>query len=157
MTDHTPISQNDTKRSLTYTTKFGDVHLREDRLISFPKGLLGPLFHDCTVFGLSTLPDADESPLLVMQCINKPMYSFLVADPASLSLELDELDKRQALKELGLSREDAQFLLIITLYEHGDSFYLTANMRAPLVIDSRKREGFQHILANPKYTTQQKI
>jgi len=157
MSENTAISQTETKRSLTYATKFGDVHLREDRLLSFPKGLLGPVFANCTVFGLSTMPDSDDSPLLVLQCVNNPTYTFLVADPSSLNLEIDEMDKRQTLKELGLKREDTQFLLIITLYEHGDSFYLTANMRAPLVIDSVSRTGYQHILSNPRYTTQQKI
>jgi flagellar assembly factor FliW len=152
----TEIAKNtDHSRTLVYDTRFGQVHLREDRLISFPDGLFG--FADCTVFGLSALPNVDESPLLLLQCVNEPDVAFMVADPNVLGLELKEEDKRQALKETKMPAEDTQFLVILTMYDHGDGYYVTANTKAPLMLDSLRRIGRQHILTNQAYSTQQKI
>ncbi len=144
-----------TENSLTYQTRFGEVALREDRLISFPKGLFG--FDDCTVFGLSRMPNSSESPLLLLQCVNEPDLSFIVADPHALGLEIKEEDRATAFKETDMSKIDTQFLVILTMYDQGDSYYMTANMRAPILINSESRLGCQHILINKDYTTQHKL
>ncbi|MFZ2620324.1 MAG: flagellar assembly protein FliW [Alphaproteobacteria bacterium] len=145
----------DFSRTLVYPTRYGDVHLREDRLMSFADGLFG--FSDCTVFGLSKLPNVDSSPIMLLQCVNEPDIGFMVADPTALGLTIKEEDRRAALKETRMPAEDTQFLVILTMYDHGDGYYVTANMRAPLLLDSTKRIGRQHILTNKAYSTQQKI
>lgn len=142
-------------KTLVYATRFGDVKLREDRLITFSNGILG--FDACTVFGLSTLPNTEESPFLLLQCVNEPEVGFLVADPNVLGLEISDEDKVQAFKDTGLKSEDTQFLVILTMYDQEDSYYLTANLRAPIMVDSRTRQARQYILSNKKYTTQHKI
>jgi len=143
------------KHTLRYKTGFGEIALRDDRLLSFPSGLLGlPM---CTVFGLSRMPQADESPLLLMHSVNDPSITFLSADPDVLGLNLREEDRKKAIKEVGFSPRDTQFLVILTLYQDGEAGYLTANLRAPVLIDSKLRVGQQHVLSNKDYSTQQKI
>ena len=143
------------RNTLRYSTGFGDVALRDDRLLSFPTGLLGlPI---CTVFGLSRMPSSDESPLLLLQSVNDPTITFLCADPSVLGLQYDEEDRKKAIKEVGFNAKDAQFLVILTLYQDDEAGYLTANMRAPVIIDSSERTGRQHVLSNKNYSTQQKI
>ena len=143
------------EKKLTYQTRFGEVNLRDDRLISFPRGLLG--FEDCTVFGLSQLPNADESPLLLLQCINEPQFAFVVADPAVLGLEIADADKTKALHETGMKAEKTQFLSILTLYDQGESYYVTANLKAPIMIDTTTRIARQHVFTSGHYTTQHKL
>ncbi len=157
MTAFNPKEQATTseKRTLHYNTNFGEVALRDDRLISFPSGLLGLTW--CTVFGLSRMPDADETPLLLLHSINDPGITFLAADPDVLGLDLHEKDRKQAIKDVGFTPKDTQFLVILTLYPDGEAGYLTANLRAPVLIDSQQRIGKQHVLANKEYTTQHKI
>lgn len=141
--------------TLTFTTRFGEVALREDRLITFPQGLFG--FRECTQFGLARLPSLENSPLMLMQCVNQPAIAFLVADPHQLGLELTETDRTEALDGTRLSAKDTQFLTILTLYDQGESFYLTANLKAPVLVDSNSRTGIQFILSNKDYSTQHKI
>ncbi|MAI07335.1 MAG: hypothetical protein CMF61_00105 [Magnetococcales bacterium] len=143
------------EKALTYNTRFGEVALREDRLITFKNGLLG--FTGCTTFGLSRIPNADESPILLLQCVNEPEIAFLVADPKSIGLEIQDEDLSKAVKECQMTKENVQTLVILTMYDQEDSYYLTANLRAPLLIDSRSRQARQHILANKNYTTQHKL
>ena len=142
-------------KALYFNTKFGEVTLREDRLITFEAGLLG--FNNCTTFGLSRLPGAEDSPVMLLQCVNEPDIAFLVADPSTLGVFINEKDKAEALKQTAMSKEDTQFLTILTMYDQDSSYYLTANMRAPLMVDSRSRQARQHILSNKNYSTQQKI
>tara|TARA_R110000868_G_scaffold218576_2_gene469160 strand:- start:86361 stop:86831 length:471 start_codon:yes stop_codon:yes gene_type:complete len=143
------------EKALNYDTRFGEVTLREDRLINFAQGLLG--FNECTTFGLSKLPNTDESPIMLLQCVNAPEIGFLVADPKILGLTIKDEDVSKALKEAGMSKESTQVLVILTMYDQEDSYYLTANLRAPLLVDSRTRQARQHILSSKEYTTQHKL
>jgi flagellar assembly factor FliW len=146
---------SDAGEELVFATRFGEVKLRKDRLISFPQGLFG--FRECTSFGLTRLPNVDESPILLMQCVNEPSVAFLVADPKVLGLKIEGDDEDEALKGTNMPKTDTQFLSILTLYDNGDSYYLTANLKAPLLVDSNQRMGVQYILTSKNYTTQHKI
>lgn len=145
-----------TQNALEFNTRFGDICLREDRLISFPHGILG--FPECTVFGLCQMPGTENSPVMLLQSINHPDVIFLVGDPEMLGLELEVEEKERAIDTFQMNAKNVQFLTILTLHSDGsDNHYLTANLRAPLVIDSANREAYQHIIQNPKYTTQHKV
>ncbi len=149
------VNTGDNAAQLSYQTRFGEVKLREDRLIAFPKGMPG--FPHCTVFGLAQMPNMDESPMLLLQCVNDPNLTFMVADPQVMGLDIANDDRLEATAEAGVNPADAQFLVMLSLHGTGDPYYLTANLRAPLVIDSARRVGMQHIFLNKDYTTQHKI
>lgn len=149
------MNDNMESKQLVYSTRFGDVVLREDRLISFPEGLLG--FGDCTTFGLSRIPNAADSPLMLLQCVNDPEVCFIVADPTMLGVDIKQADRDSALKATKMPNEATQFLTIMTLYDQGDSYYMTANTKAPVMIDSMNRKAIQYILESKEYTTQHKV
>jgi flagellar assembly factor FliW len=145
-----------TERALQYTTQFGEVSLREDKLISFPEGLLG--FGDCTVFGLSAMPSEKDSPFMLLQCVNDPEVVFLVANPKLMGFEYTEEDKSEALEGTDLDAKTTEMLVILRMHkDDAESCYLTANIKAPILIDSEARVGRQHIMTNGEYTTQQAI
>ena len=154
---HTATSEQyiPAEKALSFNTRFGDVTLREDRLISFPEGILG--FSGCKTFGLTKLPNVDESPIMLLQCVDTPEISFLVADPNMLGLQIQKNDLDKALSDLTMPSQETQILSILTMYEQEDSYYLTANLRAPLFIDSTNRTAKQYILSNREYSTQQKL
>jgi len=141
--------------TLTFATRFGEVQLREDRLLSFPQGLFG--FRECSRFGLTRLPNVEGSPLMLLQCVNQPGIAFLVADPAQLGVPYTAADRAEALEGTKLNGADTQFLAILTLYDQGESYYLTANLKAPVLVDSNSRVGLQFILSNKTYSTQHKL
>lgn len=151
---HSDVSHKE-GATLTFNTRFGTVELREDRLLEFPQGLFG--FRECTQFGLAKLPSVEGSPLLLLQCVNQPSIAFLVADPAQLGVDITKDDISEALSETSMSPADTQFLTILTLYDQGDSYYLTANLKAPVLINSANRTGQQFIFSNKSYSTQHKL
>lgn len=151
-----PVSAvTDAGDELVFATRFGEIRLRKDKLISFPQGLFG--FRECTNFGLSRLPNVDESPILLMQCVNEPGVAFLVADPKLLGLAIKPEDADEAVTGANMPKKDTQLLSILTLYDNGDSYYLTANLKAPILLDSMGRMGLQYILSSKDYTTQHRI
>ncbi|MBI1308352.1 MAG: hypothetical protein GC129_00640 [Proteobacteria bacterium] len=154
-TQTAPAAEAQAEGMLTFTTRFGQVQVNPERLITFPHGLFG--FRDCTEFGLAKLPNVENTPLLLLQCTNQPAIAFLVADPATLGLELKPEDRAEALRETKLPEASTQMMCIITLYDNGDSYYLTANLKAPVLIDSAAQTGSQFILSNKSYSTQHKI
>ena len=150
-TDANPATED----AMTFTTRFGEVTLRADRLINFPHGLFG--FRECTQFGLAKLPNVEGSPLMLMQCVNQPAIAFLVAAPDALGLSLTDADRDEALGETKLGKASTQFMTILTLYDAGENYYLTANLKAPVLIDSAAKTGVQFILSNKGYSTQHKV
>lgn len=150
-------ADSNTERALHYNTQFGEVSLREDKLISFPEGILG--FGDCTVFGLSAMPSEESTPFMLLQCVNDPEVVFLVADPKLMGFNYTDADKAEAVKETNLDAETTEMLVILRMHkqEGVDSCHLTANVKAPILIDSAARIGRQHILTNQDYTTQQAV
>lgn len=151
---HSDVSHKE-GATLTFQTRFGAIELREDRLLDFPQGLFG--FRECTQFGLAKLPSVENSPLMLLQCVNQPSIAFLVADPSQLGVEIGASDVSEALSETKMPQADTQFLTILTLYDQGDSYYLTANVKAPVLINSANRTGTQFIFSNKSYSTQHKL
>jgi flagellar assembly factor FliW len=61
-------------------------------------------------------------------------------------------DVEQALADLAVPRASAVFLLLVTLRRGEDGqTAMTANLRAPIVVDSDRRTARQYIFANPDY------
>lgn len=143
------------EKELVYTTKFGELRLREDRLLAFPVGILG--FSQCTVFGLTRMPENPESAILLLQSVNEPDLTFLVTDPTMMGLTIAGADREEAIRDLGLEEKTTQMLVILRLYENGDNYYLTANLKAPIFVDSETRVGYQYILQSKDYSTQHKV
>jgi len=136
-------------------TRFGEVTLHHDKLITFPQGLFG--FADCTTFGLSQVPGQPNSPMLLLHCPARPEVTFVVADPQVLGLGFEQVDIDAALVQLGYPNADTQVLVILTIYKTEESASITANLRAPLFVDTGSQRGVQFILPNSSYNTQHKI
>jgi flagellar assembly factor FliW len=139
----------------TSTTRFGEITLSSDKLITFSQGLFG--FAECTSFGLSQVPGSQNSPLLLLHCPDRPEVTFVVVDPSALGLTFNEGDIEGAIKEAGYSSADTQVLVILTIYKTDETASITANLRAPILIDTAAQRGLQFIMLEGNYNTQHKI
>ncbi|MBT3857797.1 MAG: flagellar assembly protein FliW [Nitrospina sp.] len=132
------------------TTRFGALEIEEKQVIEFPDGLYG--FEKETRFTLLPFNPNVESPMEWMQSILSPHLAFVITDPhlyvPDYKLKLMEEDK----KKVGLE-VDAPFLTrcIVTIPENYTE--MTANLVAPVVINSQKRIGKQFVLTGMEYDT----
>jgi flagellar assembly factor FliW len=146
----------DNEEKLIYQSAYGEIELQEDKLISFSDGIVG--FSNCTVFGLAAHPAAKNSPILILQCVNDPSVNFAVVDSSSLKFEYSEEDKKEALKSSGFASNDAIMMFILRTNENSlGEKVITANVKAPIVLDATNKVAKQVILNNKELSTQQEI
>lgn len=128
------------------TTRFGIVDIAEDRVIEFPKGLLG--FPNHTRYCL--LEPGDDACFFWLQSIEEPSLAFVVTDPSLFVTGYTIPIRPEHMAELGLARlEDAQVFCIVNKIEN----QLTGNLQGPLLINTITRTGEQLVLADKKWTT----
>ena len=129
-------------------TRFGPLALDPERIIAFPQGLLG--FGGRHRYMLAEIPGATAA-FKLLQSIDEAELSFVV-------LPLDANDGPIARPDLvaasrALAIEDAALavLAIVTLRTEPARLDCTVNLRAPLLIDTARRLGYQHVLPDDAY------
>lgn len=128
------------------TTRFGNVQIAEDRVITFPKGLLG--FSEHRRFCL--LEPAEDSAFFWLQSVDDPSLAFVVTDPSFFVPEYSVPIRAEQMTDLALGRlEDAQVFVIVNKVDQA----LTGNLQGPLVINTLTRSGEQFVLAEKRWTT----
>jgi flagellar assembly factor FliW len=128
------------------TTRFGNVDIAEDRVITFPKGLLG--FAEHKRFCL--LEPQEDSAFFWLQSLDDAGLAFVVTDPSFFVPDYSVPIRGEQLGDLGLARlEDAQVFVIVNKVEQT----LTGNLQGPLVVNTLTRSGEQFVLAEKRWTT----
>ncbi|MBL4590902.1 MAG: flagellar assembly protein FliW [Phycisphaerales bacterium] len=128
------------------TTRFGVIDIAEDRVITFPGGMLG--FTDKKEFCL--LQPGDDACFFWLQCVQDPDLAFVVTDPTFFEQDYSVPIRPEQMESLGLSKlEDAQVFVIVN--KIGEQ--LTGNFQGPLIINTLSRVGEQMVLAEKRWTT----
>jgi flagellar assembly factor FliW len=132
------------------TTRFGILDIEEKQIIEFPDGLYG--FEKESRFTLLPFNPNVESPMEWMQSFLSPHLAFVVTDPylyvPDYKLKLMPEDKKQVSLDM-----DEPFLTrcIVTIPENYTE--MTANLVAPVVINSQKGLAKQFVLTGMEYDT----
>jgi flagellar assembly factor FliW len=128
------------------TTRFGVVEIADDRVITFPRGLLG--FGEFKRYCL--LEPGDDACFFWLQSLEDPALAFVVTDPALFVADFAVPIRPEQMTDLGLVRvEDAQVFVIVNKVEQ----QLTGNLQGPLIVNTVTRVGEQMVLAEKRWTT----
>jgi flagellar assembly factor FliW len=130
---------------LIQTSRFGAVTLQDEDVIDFPDGILG--FNDLRKFVL--LDDPNDEIFAWLQSCEIPQIAFPVLEPELYAQNYNAALTKHDLESLGLpSNEKTQkgyrSFTIITIPD--DPTQMTANMKAPIVINIAKRLARQVVL-----------
>lgn len=130
-------------------TRFGAITLDAERLVTFPKGLLG--FAPQQRFALTDLPEA-QTAFKLLQSVDDVELAFLVLpiDPDLGPIERSDLEL--ACAGLGFAWPSLAVLGIVTVRASSSAVSFTVNLKAPLLIDTRRRIGHQHVFARDAYS-----
>ncbi len=132
------------------TTRFGTVEVAEERVLTFPSGLLG--FASYRRFVL--LQPDEEGVFYWLQSADTPELAFVVTDPCLWADEYQAVIRQEQLDMMGISGiTGAQLFVIVNKYDDT----LTANFQGPLVINLSNQQGMQLVLADRKWTTRHEI
>jgi len=137
---------------LIQTSRFGTITVSADDILGFPEGLLG--FSDLDRFVL--LDDPNDEIFAWLQSCDEPSIAFPILEPElfseSFALNLSKSDLK------ALDTEDAKGLrpfCIITIPE--DPTMMTANLKAPIIINIPKKMGRQCVLQDNKLEIREPI
>jgi len=140
------------------TSRFGDIPVEEDQILSFPRGLIG--LADATRFTL--LPTAakaggkatSQSGYYWLQSLDVPDLAFLVTDPEPFFKDYDVPIREETQQDLQLAdTKDGRLLVICNRVGE----WLTGNLLGPLVINTATRIGVQVVLTEKKWTCRQPL
>lgn len=131
------------------TKFFGEVELDDDKILEFPNGIIG--FEEYKRYAiLYDIEKEDETRISWLQSLDEPLLALPVVDPLGVTSEYAPMIEDELLKPLNdPADEDLIFLLILTV--PSDMKKVTANMKAPIIINAKERKGVQLIVENADY------
>ncbi len=120
------------------TLHFGMINVEEDYIFHFENGLLG--FEILREFVL--ISDEDTMPFRWLVSIDEPAISFPLLSPWLIDLSYKP----------GKQFDDPNFVLFSIVTLEDDMGNMTANLKAPIVLNISNQTGEQVILTNDKYS-----
>ena len=132
------------------STRFGRLTVDDERIISFPKGLLG--FPNHTRFAL--IQTGQENYFFWLQCVDEPQLAFVVTDPSIFFKDYDVPIREETETDLQLS--DPQHVQVFVICNKVDE-WLTGNLLGPIVVNAQNRLAQQIVLTEKKWTTRQPL
>lgn len=134
------------------TTRFGPIKISKEDIITLSEGLLG--FNDLEKFVL--LDDPNDEIFAWLQSCEEPSIAFPVLEPElfeeNYTLQMTKTD----LQSLHAANEsELRSFCIITIPE--DPTRMTANLKAPVVVNVEKKMARQCVLQNNKLEIREPI
>ena len=133
------------------TSRFGLVELKSEDVLTFPEGLVG--FQNLRQFALI---DDPEFVFLWLQSCEIPELAFPVLEPELFGQKYSVNLNRNDFESLKLQPNQApSFLTIVTIPD--DPVEMTANIKAPVVINTEERIARQCVLQDNNLAIKEKI
>lgn len=134
------------------TTRFGDISIDETRIIQMKEGILG--FEHLGKYVLLT--QDGKTPFCWFQSVEDGSVAFVVINSLAVKPDYEPVVSNDEAKLLEItSPEDAVLFSVVTI--RSDPFNVTANLRAPIVINAKKILAKQIILVDSDYSVQHPI
>lgn len=134
---------------LVNTKHFGEIELQEDKIIHFEHGILG--FEDYKKYTLLFDVEEGDAPVISwMQSVDEPSLALPVISPFMIKEDYNPIIDDEALTTLGeISDENALILVIISVPKEISN--MTANLKAPIIINSNTNVACQIVVQNSDY------
>jgi flagellar assembly factor FliW len=139
-----------TQTPIVLQTRFGEMTVDPETVLRLPRGLMG--FGELHDYVLATLPEERYGRFRVLQSIEAPEISFIVLPYELTDGLIAEADLGAALEALGVAHGEAATLLIVSIRKAGEKTIVSVNLRAPVVVDLKRRIAWQYVLTNPEYS-----
>ena len=131
------------------TKFFGEVELDDNKILDFPNGIIG--FEDFKKYAIMYDEDSDgEVRISWLQSVEEPTLALPVVDPLAVLPDYAPMLEDELLKPLGES-EDEDLLFLLAMTVPSDMTKVTANMKAPFIINAKTCKGIQIIVDNADY------
>lgn len=127
------------KQRKIISSQFGEITVSDDLIFDFSNGILG--FEHLNQFVL--ISDEDTEPFKWLLSIENPEIVFPLLNPWQIDINYDIGSE--------FNQEKDAVMVIVTLSDEDGS--MSANMKAPIILDVIEQKGKQIILPSDKYST----
>lgn len=130
------------------TTRFGEIDFPDEVIMEFPEGVLGfPAERRYILLE----HDSEGSPFKWLQSLDNPHLAFIVMDPLQVDPDYRfEIDIDTA-RMIGSENAAECAVMSIVNVPHHAPMKMTANLKAPLVVNVETRVGRQVVLSSNAY------
>ena len=132
------------------TTRFGRLSVDDERVMTFPRGLLG--FPNHTRFAL--IQTGEENYFFWLQAVDDPNLAFVVTDPSIFFKDYEVPVREETTTDLQLA--DMSYAQVFVICNKVDE-WLTGNLLGPIVVNAQNRLAQQVVLTEKKWTTRQPL
>ena len=134
------------------TSYHGDIEIDNQQTLTFNQGIPG--FLEETEFVILPLPEAEA--FQVLQSIQTKEVALIITEPFQVFLDYDFQLEPQEIEKLQLQQaEDAAVYVLLTMSDSVEK--ITANLQAPVIINTKKQLAKQVILMNTAYETKHRL
>ena len=140
---------------LVKTKYFGEINLAEDKIITMERGMFG--FEEYKQYTILDDSEKEGRPNVSwFQSIEEPGLAFSVINPLVVKEDYNPIVEDELLQGLGeITEENIVVLLPLTVPQ--DITQMSANLKAPIVINADTRKGAQVVVENEDYEIKFKI
>lgn len=130
----------------------GKMMYKDDEIINFAKGIPG--FDNLKKYIIKEVES--DSPFNILQSIEDNDIGFIIIPPFFIHNDYEVKLSEEIIKKLNIEDpEDVLLYSIVTLNSKVED--ITANLKAPLVINIKNKKGEQYIIDKEKYSIKEKI
>ncbi|MBO5247453.1 MAG: flagellar assembly protein FliW [Eubacterium sp.] len=127
----------------TETRLFGTITIEDEKLITFPEGIVG--FPFMTKFALIHDIENETSPIMWLQSMDEPEFAMPVMEPNKVIEDYRPTVNDEYLTGMGeLKTED--IYLLVTLTVPAEIEKMSVNLKAPIVINMENNKAAQIIV-----------
>lgn len=131
------------------TKYFGEVDIEDEKILDFPGGIIG--FENLKKFAIIYDSEkGDKGAISWLQSMEEPALALPVINPLCVMDVYNPIVEDELLKPIG-NPADEDLLILLALTVPNDIEKMTANKKAPFIINSKARKGAQLIADNSDY------
>ena len=135
------------------TNRFGLLEVEESNIVHFPKGI--PAFEEEHEFII--VPYEEGSPYFFLQSAKSAELAFLLTEPfeffSDYTVEIDDA----TVAELEIKNHESVEIYSILTIPNGSVRYMTANLLAPIIINTENMQAKQIVMDKSNYKTKHRL
>lgn len=131
------------------TTKvFGEITIDDERVITFPKGIIG--FPELNRFAMIHDSEKGLDSIHWLQSIDEPGFAMPVMDPLIVCPDYNPEVDDELLKHLGELNPE-EMLVLVTVTVPKDLTQMSVNLKGPIIINAIDKTATQVIVEGDEY------
>lgn len=131
------------------TTKvFGEIMIDDDKIIHFPKGIIG--FPELTEFTLIHDEEKGTDSIHWLQSLQEPAFAMPVMDPLIVCPDYNPEADDELFNVLGEIKPE-ELLVLVTVTVPKDLTQMSVNLKGPVIINAAEKRAVQIIVEGDEY------